>query len=71
MVLVYLWRERFPQGTYHKFKSRKCGPCKILKKNSSNAYLLELPPDLQISPIFNVSDLYSFDFFFISKFILI
>jgi hypothetical protein len=33
----------------------------MLKKISSNAYLLELPPDLQISPIFNVSDLYSFD----------
>ncbi|KAF7119803.1 hypothetical protein RHSIM_Rhsim13G0121300 [Rhododendron simsii] len=31
-------------------------------KISSNAYLLELPPDLQISPIFNVSD-YAFDGF--------
>jgi hypothetical protein len=61
MVLVYLWHERFPKWTYHKFKSRKYGPFKMLKKISSNAYLLELPPDLQISPIFNVSDLYSFD----------
>lgn len=34
----------------------------MLRKISSNAYLLELPPDLQISPIFNVSD-YAFDGF--------
>jgi hypothetical protein len=61
MVLAYLRRERFPKGTYHKLKSRKFGPCNLLKKISTNAYLVELPPDLQISPIFKVSDLYSFD----------
>ena len=33
----------------------------MLKKTSSNAYLIELPPELQISPVFNVSDLYLFD----------
>ena len=35
----------------------------MLKKLGSNAYLLELPTDLQISPIFNVSDLYEFEGF--------
>lgn len=60
MVLVHLKRNRFPKGTYHKLKSRKFGPCKVLKKISSNAYMVELPSELQISPIFNVSDLYDF-----------
>lgn len=63
LVLVHLRKERFPKGTYHKLRSRKFGPCKVLKKISSNAYLIELPSDLQIHPVFNVSDLYSFEGF--------
>ena len=35
----------------------------MLRKISSNAYLLELPPDLQVNPIFNVSGLYLFEGF--------
>ena len=58
LVLVHLWRERFPRGTYDKLKSMKFGSCKVLKKISSNAYAVELSADLQISPIFNVSDFY-------------
>lgn len=60
MVLVHLRRDRFPKSTYHKLKSKKFGPCKVLKKISSNAYMVELPSELQISPLFNVSDLYVF-----------
>ncbi|EOY08377.1 Uncharacterized protein TCM_022739 [Theobroma cacao] len=60
-VFVHLRQKRFPKGTYHKLKFRKFGPCKVLKKISSNAYLIELPPELQISPIFNILDLYPFD----------
>ena len=41
-------------------KLKNIGPCKFLKKFSTNAYEIELPSDLQISPIFNVSDLYPF-----------
>jgi hypothetical protein len=39
---------------------KKIGPCKILRKFSSNSYELELPPDIGISPIFNVADLYPY-----------
>lgn len=62
-VLVHLRQERFLKGTYHKLKSKEFGPCKVLKKINSNAYLIELPPKLQINPIFNVSNLYPFDGF--------
>ena len=52
---------RFPIGTYSKLRMRKFGPCKILRKfDSGNAYEVELPNDLDISPIFNVADLYEY-----------
>ncbi|BFG30068.1 hypothetical protein CerSpe_163420 [Prunus speciosa] len=34
------------------------GPYRILRKLGANAYLVELPSDVHISPIFNVSDLF-------------
>ena len=39
---------------------KNIGPCNFLRKFSANAYEIELPSDLQISPIFNVQDLYPF-----------
>ncbi|KAJ0010946.1 hypothetical protein Pint_32912 [Pistacia integerrima] len=59
-VLVHLRQERFPKGTYHKLKSKKFGLCKVLRKISSNAYLVELPPKIQISLVFNLSNLFPF-----------
>ena len=41
-------------------KLKKIGPCKVLRKFSTNSYEIEPPSDLHISPIFNVSDLYPF-----------
>jgi hypothetical protein len=59
-VLEHLRKERFSRGTYNNLKLKKIGPCKILRRFGENAYELELPEDVGISPIFNISDLYSY-----------
>ena len=58
--MANLKNERLPKETYNKLKLKNIGPCKVLRNFSANAYEIELPSDLQISPIFNVSDLYPF-----------
>ena len=60
LVMAYLSKERFPKRTYNKLKLKNIGPCKILRKFFANAYEIELPSKIQISPIFNVSDICPF-----------
>ena len=57
-MLSHLRKEIFPRGEYDKLKLNKIEPCKILRKFPINAYELELLVDIDISPIFNVVDLY-------------
>jgi hypothetical protein len=60
-VLSHLRKNRFPRGTHNKLNMRNIGPCNILRKFTSNAYEIELPDNVWISPIFNVVDLYPYN----------
>ena len=59
-VISHIRKERFPRGTYNKLKLKKIGPCTILRKFDENAYEIEIPEDVGISPIFNISYLYPY-----------
>ncbi|KAF9682427.1 hypothetical protein SADUNF_Sadunf05G0107800 [Salix dunnii] len=60
MVLVRLKPERFPPGSFTKLHARRAGPFKVIKKMGRNAYVIELPSDFMISPVFNIEDLTAF-----------
>ena len=57
LVWAYLKKERLPQTKHTKLLPKKVGPCQILEKYGHNAYKIQLPTDIGISPIFNVCDL--------------
>ena len=60
LVLAYLKKDIFPKGEYNKLKMKKIGPCRILRKFSTNAYELEMLTGVGISPIFNVANIYPY-----------
>ena len=60
LVMVHLKKERLPKGQYTKLMMKKAGPFKILQRCGNNVYKIELPPEIGLSPIFNVSDLYAY-----------
>ena len=56
-VMVKLKPERFSLRTMKKLHVRGAGPFKVLKRAGPNAYVLELPPEYDISSTFNISDM--------------
>ena len=57
LVWLYMPKERFRERRKSKLSPRGDVPFKVLKKVGDNAYVLELPEDYGVSPIFNVEDL--------------
>jgi hypothetical protein len=57
LVWLHFRKERFPDLRKSKLTFRVDGPFKILEKINDNAYKLELPPEFEVSPTFNISDL--------------
>ena len=60
LVLSYLRKERLHKGYPTKLLMKKIGPLRILLKYGTNAYEVELPLDIFISPIFNVCDFFPY-----------
>lgn len=60
-VVIHLKKSRFLIGTYSKMKMKKFGPCKILRKfDNGNAFEVELLEEMDISPIFNILDVFEY-----------
>jgi hypothetical protein len=60
LILAHLRKESFPRRIYNKLKMKKIGSCKVIKQFGANAYEIELPDEVGISPIFYVTDLYPY-----------
>ena len=58
--MVRICPKRIPKTFSKKLYARAIGPYSIILKPGSNAYLLDLPNDMDISPVFNIEDLLSY-----------
>ena len=56
-VMVRISSERIPKTFSKKHYAITMGPYSIIRKLGSNAYLLNLPNDMDINHVFNVEDL--------------
>lgn len=58
LVMARLGKGRTPAGSYSKLQDMKISPFRICHKMGPNAYVLDLPEDLQFSSTFKVSDVF-------------
>ena len=56
-VMFCICPKRIPKAFSKKLYARAMYPYSIIHKLGSNAYILDLPNDMDISPVFNVEDL--------------
>jgi hypothetical protein len=54
LVKVHLEKHQFHKKISYKLAPRWFGPYKIIEKKGEKAYVLDLPPNLKMTPIFNV-----------------
>ncbi|GJW73728.1 hypothetical protein Tco_0133098 [Tanacetum coccineum] len=57
LVMVDL-RNKLSVETYNKLRTKMIGPCRVIGKNSSNAYVVNLPKHLLVSLIFSEDDMF-------------
>jgi hypothetical protein len=57
LVWLHLRKDQFTKLRKSKLMPRADGPLKIIEKINDNAYKLELPPNFEVSPTFNILDL--------------
>lgn len=60
LVMVHLHENHFHVGTHHKLHDKKIDPFHILQKIGENAYKIELPSNMSISPTFNVANIFEY-----------
>ena len=58
--MVCICLERYPKYTIQKLHAQTNEAYAILRRLGSNAYLIDLPSNMSISPVFNVADLFSY-----------
>ena len=56
-MMVCICPKHYPKHAVKKLHARSIGPFQIVRRLGSNAYLLDLPPNLFISLVLNVSEL--------------
>jgi hypothetical protein len=56
LVWLHLRKDRFYELIKSKLMPRADGPFKIIEKINNNVYKLELPPEFEVSPTFNILD---------------
>jgi len=57
LVSMHLRKDRFPSLKKSKLSPRRNNTFKVFHKINNNAYILKLPEDYGVSPVFDVCDL--------------